>query len=114
MYQAGVSCSDCHNPHSLQLHSGPDPDLVCAQCHLPTKFATTDHAPTNDCVSCHMQDEIYMGVDPRRDHSFRLPNTSTDPDHYGVAIAAARDGDPVALAVVDRLASRLGQIISVV
>ena len=92
MYRAGVTCSDCHNPHSGDLHTGPDPNDVCAQCHLPTKFATTEHAPDNDCVSCHMQDEVYMGVDPRRDHSFRLPDTSSDPDHYGAAIAAARAG----------------------
>jgi hypothetical protein len=98
MYRAGVTCSDCHNPHSGELHTGPDPNTVCGQCHLSTKFATTDHAPSNDCVSCHMQDEVYMGVDPRRDHSFRLPDTQTDPNHYGAAIAAARDGaaDPAA------------------
>ena len=92
MYRAGVTCSDCHNPHSGDLHTGPDPNDVCAQCHLPTKFATTDHAPNNDCVSCHMQSEVYMGVDARRDHSFRLPDTESDPNHYGAAIAAARDG----------------------
>ena len=92
MYRAGVTCSDCHNPHSGDLHTGPDPNAVCAQCHLPTRFATPGHAPSNDCVSCHMQDETYMGVDPRRDHSFRLPNTASDPDHYGAAIAAARNG----------------------
>ena len=99
MYRAGVTCSDCHNPHSGALHTGPDPNDVCALCHLPAKFATTDHAPNDDCVSCHMQDEVYMGVDPRRDHSFRLPDTASDPNHYGTAIAAARDGmvDPAAL-----------------
>ena len=39
-----------------------------------------------------------MGIDARRDHSFRLPGTETDPDHYGAAIAAGRDGtfDPAA------------------
>ena len=36
-----------------------------------------------------MQAETYMGVDPRRDHSFRLPNTATDQTHYGAAIQAA-------------------------
>jgi tetratricopeptide (TPR) repeat protein len=92
MYRAGVTCSDCHNPHSGNLQTGPDPNNVCAQCHLPTKFATTEHAAVNDCVSCHMQSEIYMGVDPRRDHSFRLPDTASDPNHYGAAIAAARNG----------------------
>ena len=98
MYRAGVTCSDCHDPHSGELHTGPDPNDVCAQCHLPLKFATADHAPSDDCVSCHMRDEVYMGVDPRRDHSFRLPDTASDPTHYGAAIEEARNGsaDPVA------------------
>ncbi len=33
-----------------------------------------------------------MGVDARRDHSFRVPGTSDDPEHYGAAIEAARRG----------------------
>ena len=93
MYRAGVTCSDCHNPHSGDLHTGPDPNDICAQCHLATKFASTGHAPSRDCVSCHMQDRVYMGVDARRDHSFRLPDTQSDPNHYGAAIAAARHGE---------------------
>jgi tetratricopeptide (TPR) repeat protein len=104
MYRAGVTCSDCHDPHSGDLRTGPDPNDVCAQCHLPTKFATTEHAAGDDCVSCHMQEEIYMGVDPRRDHSFRLPDTQSDPNHYGAAIAAARNGK------VDVAAARNGAI----
>lgn len=77
MYQAGVSCSDCHNPHSLQLHTGPDPSKVCSQCHLPDKFAVRDHHQHEPadvaCVDCHMPARDYMQVDPRRDHSFRIP-----------------------------------------
>jgi len=77
MYQAGVSCSDCHNPHSLELKTGPDEDLVCAQCHLPSKFAATEHhgheAGQVRCVDCHMPESVYMVVDPRRDHSLRIP-----------------------------------------
>lgn len=77
MYQVGVTCSDCHNPHSQQLRTGPDPDLVCAQCHLPGKFAATSHHQHEvgqvACVDCHMPSRIYMGVDPRRDHSLRIP-----------------------------------------
>jgi hypothetical protein len=77
MYQAGVTCSDCHNPHSLELHTGPDPDLVCAQCHLPSTFAVTGHhgheAGQVPCVDCHMPERTYMVVDPRRDHSLRIP-----------------------------------------
>jgi hypothetical protein len=77
MYQAGVTCSDCHNPHSLQLHTGPEPSDVCAQCHLPSKFAVTEHHQHAQdevaCVDCHMPERNYMQVDPRRDHSFRIP-----------------------------------------
>jgi len=77
MYQAGVTCSDCHNPHSLQLVTGAEPSNVCTQCHLPSKFATSEHhqhAPAEvACVDCHMPARDYMQVDPRRDHSFRVP-----------------------------------------
>ena len=77
MYQAGVTCSDCHNPHSLELHTGPEPDLVCARCHLPQRFSTTEHHGHETgqvaCVDCHMPDRDYMVVDPRRDHSLRVP-----------------------------------------
>jgi hypothetical protein len=77
MYQAGVSCSDCHDPHSLKLHTGADLDLVCAQCHLPDKFAVNEHHGHEvgqvQCVDCHMPERVYMVVDPRRDHSLRIP-----------------------------------------
>jgi len=77
MYQSGVTCSDCHNPHSLQLVTGGEPSDVCSQCHLPTKFAVPDHhrhdAEQVACVDCHMPSRVYMGVDARRDHSMRVP-----------------------------------------
>ena len=77
MYRAGVSCSDCHNPHSLELVTGNDANAVCSQCHLPAKFATADHQrhgpDTVGCVDCHMPERTYMVVDGRRDHSFRVP-----------------------------------------
>jgi tetratricopeptide (TPR) repeat protein len=77
MYRAGVTCSDCHNPHSAKLRTGSNPNNVCAQCHLPTKFSVVEHAAhvpeQAGCVDCHMTSRTYMGVDDRRDHSFRLP-----------------------------------------
>jgi len=77
MYQAGVSCTDCHNPHSARLVTGPTPNDVCAQCHLPTKFSVVEHtghtAGQAGCVDCHMVSRNYMVVDGRRDHSFRVP-----------------------------------------
>lgn len=77
MYRAGVTCSDCHDPHSLALRA-PD-DGVCLQCHTPEEYETTEHhfhSPGSagaNCVDCHMPAKTYMVVDPRRDHSFRVP-----------------------------------------
>ncbi|MFA0810182.1 tetratricopeptide repeat protein [Microbulbifer epialgicus] len=77
MYKAGVTCSNCHEPHSLQLRSTGN--TLCAQCHLPEKFATTEHhlhvdgSPGAQCINCHMPAKVYMQVDNRRDHSFRIP-----------------------------------------
>ncbi len=77
MYAAGVTCSDCHDPHSLRLHA--EPDAVCARCHLPARFDSPEHhhhearSEGASCVACHMAARTYMVVDPRRDHSFRVP-----------------------------------------
>ena len=77
MYQEGVSCSDCHEPHSLRLYS--QGNSLCNRCHLAERFDTPDHyrheigSEGAECISCHMTSETYMVVDPRRDHSFRVP-----------------------------------------
>jgi predicted CXXCH cytochrome family protein len=94
MYGKGVTCTDCHNPHTAKLITAPDQSGVCARCHLPTRFATTEHSGTTstDCVSCHMPARTYMGVDVRYDHSFRIPGDGASQHDYGVAIAAARAG----------------------
>ena len=77
MYKAGVTCTDCHNPHTSELVSGANPNDVCSQCHMPTKFAVAEHAghvpEQAGCVDCHMASRTYMVVDDRRDHSFRIP-----------------------------------------
>ncbi|MGI9261223.1 MAG: tetratricopeptide repeat protein [Woeseiaceae bacterium] len=77
MYQAGVSCGDCHDPHSARLRSGNTPSDICSTCHLPEKFATAEHHRHTEadvsCVDCHMTSRDYMVVDGRRDHSFRIP-----------------------------------------
>lgn len=77
MYARGVTCGDCHEPHSAALRAPGS--AVCAQCHLPEKFASeahTGHMPgpqAPDCISCHMPARTYMVVDKRHDHSFRIP-----------------------------------------
>lgn len=77
MHAAGVRCSDCHDPHSLEVRTGPD--AVCASCHQPADFATSEHhghaprSPGASCVACHMPERTYMQVDARRDHSLSIP-----------------------------------------
>ena len=77
MYRAGVTCSNCHEPHSGRLRA--EGNVLCAQCHLPATYGGPQHhfhqADTAgaQCVSCHMIERFYMVIDGRRDHSFRVP-----------------------------------------
>ncbi len=89
MAQRGVTCTDCHDAHSLKLHT--DGNAVCTQCHTPAppleRFATLKAKSYDDpshhfhkqgsagasCVNCHMPTTTYMGIDERRDHSIRIP-----------------------------------------
>jgi predicted CXXCH cytochrome family protein len=89
MKAKGVTCSNCHDPHSSQLIA--DGNAICTQCHseaaraeFPSlKKANYDtpahhhHKPGTDaaqCVSCHMPESNYMRIDKRRDHFFRIPD----------------------------------------
>lgn len=88
MAKAGVTCLDCHDPHTTNLKI--EGNGLCLQCHNPapperfpslkaSNYNAAEHHkhPENSegaqCVNCHMTDETYMMVDPRRDHSFRIP-----------------------------------------
>ncbi len=77
MHHAGVTCSDCHEPHGLGLRA--EGNALCAQCHMPAKFDVVEHHHHTPgsvgaaCTSCHMPAKTYMIVDPRRDHSLRVP-----------------------------------------
>ena len=106
MYRAGVTCSDCHNAHSLkQRGTGNN---VCLHCHLPLNYDTPNHhhhRPGTDaalCRSCHMRTTTYMGVDARYDHSMRvprvdysvaygIPNACTTPCHKDKSLQWAGD-----------------------
>jgi len=77
MHQRGVICSDCHEPHSMKVYALDN--TLCYRCHLAEKFgARTHHFHNPDstgasCIDCHMPTRAYMGVDVRRDHSYRIP-----------------------------------------
>jgi predicted CXXCH cytochrome family protein len=77
MHAAGVTCSDCHDPHSLALRAAGN--ALCGQCHRAEVFDVPGHhhhepgSPGSACVACHMPARTYMGVDERHDHSFRVP-----------------------------------------
>jgi predicted CXXCH cytochrome family protein len=77
MYRAGVTCTNCHAPHTATLRA--QGNGLCAQCHMPQKFDTAEHhhhpadSPGAQCVECHMATKTYMGIHVRRDHSFRVP-----------------------------------------
>ena len=97
MHAAGVTCSDCHDPHTSKLRLTGN--ATCTQCHAPTKYDTASHhhhetagvdatprtspaaashprMPQGDgtqCVDCHMPERTYMVIDPRRDHGLRIP-----------------------------------------
>ncbi len=94
MYQRGVKCNDCHNVHSgKRLFEG---NKMCLQCHQKDVYDTYSHhhhknkgmegkavvsesgvvfdvGSGTECINCHMHGRYYMGVDYRRDHSFRVP-----------------------------------------
>jgi predicted CXXCH cytochrome family protein len=76
MNAAGVTCSDCHDPHTEKLRLTGNG--VCTQCHnarydAPSHHHHAAHSPGGQCVACHMPATTYMVVDPRRDHSMRVP-----------------------------------------
>jgi tetratricopeptide (TPR) repeat protein len=77
MAHAGVTCSDCHEPHSQRVRAPGN--QLCAQCHPGTRYETPAHhfhpaqTPGAECVSCHMPPTNYMLIDARRDHSIRIP-----------------------------------------
>jgi predicted CXXCH cytochrome family protein len=79
MFHKGIKCTDCHDPHTARLkHDG---NQVCTSCHQHPagKYDTPAHhfhkpgTKGASCVDCHMMETTYMAIDPRRDHSFRIP-----------------------------------------
>jgi tetratricopeptide (TPR) repeat protein len=95
MYHRNVRCSDCHDVHSIKTHKRDN--ALCLQCHRAAEYDTPAHhfhkppgakgepiragdgkvlfavGTGAECVQCHMPGRIYMGIDYRPDHSFRIP-----------------------------------------
>jgi tetratricopeptide (TPR) repeat protein len=76
MANQGVTCSNCHNPHSGKTKI--EGNGLCLQCHSSSYDASqhTMHQTGKNgsfCVDCHMPNTTYMAVDARRDHSMRIP-----------------------------------------
>jgi tetratricopeptide (TPR) repeat protein len=88
MHRQGVTCTHCHEPHRAAVRLTGN--ALCTQCHSPAgsqEFPTLQPGLYDDpahtfhpagssgaqCIGCHMPEKTYMGVDPRRDHGFRLP-----------------------------------------
>ena len=85
MAHSGVSCKDCHNPHTLKMILPIENNLLCMRCHSggvenapviqPLKHSFHSQDSTgNMCVNCHMSKTTYMQVDPRADHAFLSPD----------------------------------------
>lgn len=89
MYQAGVACTDCHDPHSGKRRA--EGNALCTACHneapdrgrFPGLIAKNYDGPEHhfhstgkagsQCVDCHMPSRNYMIVHGRRDHAIRIP-----------------------------------------
>jgi predicted CXXCH cytochrome family protein len=85
MGHAGVTCMDCHNPHTLERILPAENNMLCMRCHEagvddapiiePLKHSFHSEGSTgNQCIECHMHQSVYMQVDWRADHGFHLPD----------------------------------------
>ncbi len=85
MGRTGVTCYDCHDPHSGQVNKPTENDELCLQCHGTNKVVNGVLAPqvghnklcggkAMPCIECHMPKMTYMGRDPRRDHGLHWPD----------------------------------------
>lgn len=91
MGHAGVTCMDCHDPHTTKTLLPVQNNALCLQCHSAPErvqpngaravpidpVAHSRHAEGstgNQCVSCHMPTTTYMQRSPRHDHGWLKPD----------------------------------------
>jgi tetratricopeptide (TPR) repeat protein len=83
MHQAGVTCMDCHNPHTGKtILQGNN---LCLRCHASGYLKAPIINPEehshhlagskgDQCINCHMPITVYMQRHPRHDHGFTIPD----------------------------------------
>lgn len=99
MYGAGVNCLDCHDKHTMKIKV--EGNGLCLQCHSAQAYQVKSHhqhfedSAGSQCVNCHMPTNRYMGVDDRRDHSFKVPrpHLSTQYDTPNACTSCHQDKD---------------------
>ncbi|MBI3884552.1 MAG: ammonia-forming cytochrome c nitrite reductase subunit c552 [Opitutae bacterium] len=91
MGRAGVTCLDCHDPHTTKTILPTARNELCLQCHAApgrvqpngTRAVVIDpvahshHAEGsagNSCVACHMPATTYLQRAPRHDHGWLKPD----------------------------------------
>ncbi len=87
MYAAGVTCSNCHNPHSGVLGcraTRSARNAICPRSTISRRITSTrPAAPARPACRATCRRRTYMVIDGRRDHAFKVPR----PDEsvtYGV------------------------------
>lgn len=77
MFKKGVTCSNCHDPHSGKLTLPKE--TLCLQCHEVKTYGSQKHHHHTEkssgaqCVNCHMPETTYMQIDQRADHGWHSP-----------------------------------------
>ncbi|HRE82692.1 MAG TPA: tetratricopeptide repeat protein [Opitutaceae bacterium] len=91
MGHAGVTCMDCHDPHTNKTILPVTNNALCMQCHTTpgrvmaggaravpidplTHSRHAEGSVGNQCVSCHMPTTTYMQRSPRHDHGWLKPD----------------------------------------
>ena len=89
MGMTGVTCIDCHDPHTGKLLYPQENNELCLRCHAERfkvngveppfvsrddKFVCPVDSKGHWCVECHMPERGYMGRDRRRDHTLLPPD----------------------------------------
>jgi tetratricopeptide (TPR) repeat protein/nitrate/TMAO reductase-like tetraheme cytochrome c subunit len=104
MGHQGVTCMDCHNPHSGRLVAPVENNTLCMSCHISpglqgaTPVDPVGHSfhkpggPGSRCIDCHMPVNFYMVRDGRRDHGFTSPDPLLTIEH-GIPNACNRCHD---------------------